>query len=128
MNNQILILHFKKKWYDMIASGEKIEEYRIIKPYWEKRLLDYKGLSAFVTENYKALDLHEFLVHGSIEPHIDNVCEMFPRGYKTVRFILGYTKQSIDFEIRSIGMDYGNPVWGAPGNQPVFIIKLGDRL
>lgn len=34
-----LTLSLKKKWFDMIASGEKTEEYREIKPYWEKRLL-----------------------------------------------------------------------------------------
>ena len=34
----ILHLTLKKKWYDMIASGEKKEEYREIKPYWISRL------------------------------------------------------------------------------------------
>jgi hypothetical protein len=34
----ILHLVLKKKWYDMISSGEKKEEYREIKPYWIKRL------------------------------------------------------------------------------------------
>jgi hypothetical protein len=33
-----LHLTLKKKWFDMIASGEKKEEYRDIKPYWEVRL------------------------------------------------------------------------------------------
>lgn len=33
-----LILPIKKKWYDMILSGEKTEEYREIKPYWTKRI------------------------------------------------------------------------------------------
>lgn len=39
-----LDLVLKGKWYDMIASGEKTEEYREIKPYWEKRLLDYEAI------------------------------------------------------------------------------------
>lgn len=34
-----LHLTLKKKWFDMIASGEKKEEYREIKDYWTKRLL-----------------------------------------------------------------------------------------
>lgn len=33
----MLILPIKKKWFDMIASGEKKEEYREIKPYYETR-------------------------------------------------------------------------------------------
>jgi hypothetical protein len=41
---KILYLTLKKKWYDMILSGSKKEEYREIKPYWNKILLhkDYK--------------------------------------------------------------------------------------
>lgn len=35
---KILHLTLKKKWFDMIASGEKTEEYRDIKPYWNSRL------------------------------------------------------------------------------------------
>jgi hypothetical protein len=34
----MLILPIKKKWYDMILSGEKKEEYREIKPYYQSRL------------------------------------------------------------------------------------------
>ena len=33
-----LFLTLKAQWYDMIESGEKKEEYREIKPYWQKRL------------------------------------------------------------------------------------------
>lgn len=39
---KILHLTLKKKWFDMIASGEKKEEYREIKPYWFKRLRNKK--------------------------------------------------------------------------------------
>lgn len=38
----ILHLTLKKEWFDMIASGEKKEEYREMKPYWNKRLLGKK--------------------------------------------------------------------------------------
>lgn len=34
----MLILPIKRKWFNMIKSGEKKEEYREIKPYWTKRL------------------------------------------------------------------------------------------
>ena len=33
----MLILPIKKKWFDMIRSGEKKEEYREIKPYYTNR-------------------------------------------------------------------------------------------
>ena len=34
----MLTLPIKKKWFDMIESGEKKEEYRDITPYYEKRI------------------------------------------------------------------------------------------
>lgn len=37
-----LHLTLKKKWFDMIASGEKREEYRDMKPYWHARLAGKK--------------------------------------------------------------------------------------
>lgn len=36
---RILHLTLKRKWFCLIASGEKKHEYREMKPYWEKRLL-----------------------------------------------------------------------------------------
>lgn len=36
--NNILYLNLKAKWYDLIESGYKKEEYREIKDYWIKRL------------------------------------------------------------------------------------------
>ncbi len=36
-----LHLNLHAKWFDMIASGEKLEEYREIKPYWTKRLFKH---------------------------------------------------------------------------------------
>ena len=33
----------KKKWFDLIASGDKTVEYREFKPHWKKRLLDVSG-------------------------------------------------------------------------------------
>lgn len=36
---RILHLTLKKQWFDMIADGEKREEYREMKPYWHKRLV-----------------------------------------------------------------------------------------
>jgi len=34
-----LHLTLTKNWFDLILSGEKKEEYREIKPYWEKLLM-----------------------------------------------------------------------------------------
>ncbi len=38
-SKNILHLTLLKKWFDLIASGEKVVENREIKPYWTKRLV-----------------------------------------------------------------------------------------
>lgn len=113
-------------WYDMIDIGEKPEEYREIKPYWEKRLLDYKSLVKYYEENKAELHIKRLLF--GHRPVIENVCEAFPAGYTHIRFRRGYTKTTMLFEIKSISFGIGNPKWGAPKNKLVFIIKLGKRV
>lgn len=61
---KILDLVLKGKWYDMIASGEKKEEYREIKPYWEKRLLDYEAIK----RDYEMLVFRRFIVGKTVDP------------------------------------------------------------
>ena len=48
----MLTLPIKRKWFNLILSGEKKEEYRDLTPYYQKRfqtigLLDEKGRSTF---------------------------------------------------------------------------------
>ena len=38
MEKEVLTLHLAEPWYSMIVSGQKTEEYRVIKPYWVARL------------------------------------------------------------------------------------------
>ena len=40
----MITFNLKKKWYDLIRSGEKHIEYREVKPYWTKRLNGFNGL------------------------------------------------------------------------------------
>ena len=40
---EILHLVLKRKWYEMIASGEKTEEYRALTPYWASRLNNWSN-------------------------------------------------------------------------------------
>lgn len=100
---KILHLTLKKKWFDMILSGEKKEEYREIKPYWAKRLL------------------------WTIEES-DDEREGFEQ-YDAVEFRNGYSKDAPTMlvECKGISVGIGNPAWGAP-EHPVFIIKLGKIL
>lgn len=123
---QILDLPLIFVWYDMIDIGKKLEEYREIKPYWEKRLLDYKSLVKYYSENKAELEIKRLLFPH--RPVIEDVCQAFPAGFTHVRFRRGYTKTTMLFEIKSISIGFGNPNWGAPKDRQVFIIKLGNRI
>lgn len=51
----MLTLPIKRKWFDMIASGEKLEEYREIKPYYTARFgLLYRPLIIRLRAGYRA--------------------------------------------------------------------------
>jgi len=39
----MLTLPIKKKWFDMIKCGDKLEEYRARSPYYESRFSKYMG-------------------------------------------------------------------------------------
>ena len=58
----ILHLTLKRKWFDMVASGEKKEEYREIKPYWNKRIW-YKRHNAITFRNGYSKDSPRVTVH-----------------------------------------------------------------
>lgn len=97
----ILYLNLKAKWYEMIESGIKTEEYREIKPYWIKRLcVSYNEYTSSI--EYKE--------------------------YDAVKFIYVYTKRSMSFKIKEILVDTGKPEWGAGDGVKYFVIKLGERI
>lgn len=80
----VLDLVVSKQWFDMIVSGEKTEEYREIKPYWIKRLVNQDADSGFI-----GLDEHgiKTVIYGELE-YIS---------YTYVRFFHGYAKKpSVD--------------------------------
>ena len=113
-----LTLPLKKKWFDMIKSGEKKEEYREIKPYYEKRLLDYKAIKA--DENALAFKRYVLRI-----PY--DVCKDYPRGFDTLVFTLGYpksddTERRLVFKNPRIRIGQGKPEWGAEPFKNYFII------
>lgn len=55
-----LHLTLKKEWFDMIANGIKTEEYREIKPYWTKRLVNSEDERNEGKGYYKKYDKIEF--------------------------------------------------------------------
>lgn len=93
----MLILPIKGKWFNMIASGEKEEEYREIKPYWTSRFIKALGFQKSETEN-----VHKLLSRRGKTKDIE------------VMFRNGYSKDSpVLFAKVRLSIGYGNPEWGA---------------
>ena len=83
---KVLRLTVCKKWFDMIVADTKKEEYREIKAYWAKRLIEgcYKNL--WVSgESYFKPYTHVLFINGynkdspRIEKKIKEICIGFPK-------------------------------------------------
>lgn len=59
---KILHLTLKKKWFDMILSGIKKEEYREIKPYWNTRLDNAWNADAICFKNGYSKNAPQFTI------------------------------------------------------------------
>ena len=115
-----LKLVLKKKWYDMIASGQKKEEYRAITRYWFRRIVEDGAWVSYDSYSYQ-------MSRRKKGPY----SEAHGCRHDTVTFYLGYAKDrpSMTFKINDLLMgNIGRPEWGAPANGEYFIIKLGERL
>lgn len=119
-----LHLVLKHKWYDMIASGEKKEEYREIKPYWANRLLRIRRDFAY---DFDSLSDCIGMLENETEHAMKSMNAVY-KDYNHVCFHKGYTSTVMTFKIDSICIGKGKPEWGAPTDRYVFIIKLGERL
>lgn len=117
-----LTLHLKRKWFDLIKSGEKKEEYRKQSTYWIKRLTT-------CDENF----LDDLWDSVCVYP---NSTEIFNRElqnlflikhFDSVRFVLGYpnkcdAERIIEFKNTKIRIGTGRPEWGAVPGVNYFVI------
>jgi len=103
-----LNLTLKGKWFDMILSGEKKEEYREVKDYWETRLI----------VPHESED-------GEFEPHF-----VLFKEFNTITFTHGYAKNARKMIVECKGIDIGSarPEWSDNWQVDVFIIKLGNII
>ena len=96
----MLVLPIKKKWFDMIKSGEKKEEYREIKPYWFTRFVN--NIGGLYDEN---LVIH--LAKGRV---------IFQNGYQK-------NAPKIMCKV-DITTNYGKKEWGAEPNKLYYVLKI----
>ena len=96
----MLTLPIKKKWFDMILLGEKQEEYREIKPYYESRFRNaWKGS----------------LIGGN--------------AHREIMFRNGYSKTSPSFIARcTLSVGTGKEEWGAEKGKEYFVLTIHEIL
>jgi hypothetical protein len=136
---KVLHLTVKKKWFDMIASGEKKEEYRGIKGHWVTRLMQldkpFEMDQFFIRYNDITGAFHfSWGLKSTKDDAIDFLmnekkCISF-KHFDAVQLTNGYSKQSPSILIECEGIEIGTakPEWSDnwPGN--VFRIKLGEVI
>ena len=119
----MLTLPIKKKWFDMIASGEKKEEYREIKEYYETRFQNLFGAitiypSSIFSERYE----YELLQGNDVPEEIrqDRVQEIIFRN--------GYSKNSPQLKCKCIlRLGKGKEEWGAEKGKVYYIIEILEK-
>ena len=123
MEKKVLNVHLAEPWYSMIVSANKMEEYRVIKPYWVARLFQNNSNIVDVKDLASCLAGRTDLLKGYI-----NTQRIILKPYTHVLFINGYRKDSqrIEKEIESITI--GKPKKGLCPDKwldtEFFIIKF----
>lgn len=118
-------LHYnlKKKWFDMILSGEKKEEYREIKPHWISRLLpkDYLKYSPAknITPEFLLTDYNGAAAFYSLKQDFESI--VFRNGYSS-------DAREMTVELLALDIDTGKEEWGAVPGKQYFTHRLGKVI
>lgn len=96
----------------MIASGEKKEEYREIKPHWIQRLTWH--------------EYHDWSAEDLIRAYEANPNDICRKDYDVAALKNGYGASSpiLYIEPEQITIGEGKPEWGAEPGKKYFVIKL----
>lgn len=119
----MLTLPIRKKWFDMILSGEKKEEYREIKEYYETRFQNLFGAITihplYPSDNF--LDRSEFeLLQGEAVPE-----EIRKDRVQEIIFRNGYSKNSEAIKARCrLWIGKGRPKWGASPDEQYYVLEI----
>ena len=123
MEKKVLTVHLAEPWYSMIVSANKMEEYRVIKPYWVARLFQNNSNIVDVKDLASCLAGRTDLLKGYI-----NTQRIILKPYTHVLFINGYRKDSPRIEKEIERITIGKPKKGlCPDkwlDKEFFIIKF----
>lgn len=108
----MLTLPIKKKWFDMIVSGEKKEEYREIKPYYDSRFMNAFGF----------LNVGGQMVYGETAP--EEIRKSWP---VPIVFRNGYSKESPEIICKcTLHFGEGKQEWGAEPGKLYYVLKIQE--
>ncbi len=138
----ILKLTIKKKWFDMILSGEKKEEYRNVSKFYESRLMNREFTPIVNCRVCKHLtykpDENSCLVwKPTCKFDYGKLCQNFElngiyRNVHAVQFFNGgyFSEKLPNFTIKleKIKIGVGKKEWGAIDSEIYFILQLGKIL
>lgn len=116
-----LHLVVKKKFFDMIASGEKTEEYREIKPYYVSRFWNVKSVKGWDSNSF----CRELIQCGN-ESELFNFIKQFD--VVELRNGYGYYAPKIIIDFEGIYIGKAKPEWSDNWQGDVFVIKLGKII
>lgn len=116
----MLILPIKKKWFDMILSGEKKEEYREIKEYYETRFQNLFGAVTIYPSSFFPDKNKYVLLKGEEVPE-----EIRKDSIQEIIFRNGYSKNSKAIKARCrLRAGKGRPEWGAEPDKQYYILEI----
>ena len=126
---RVLFLTLNRKWYVKIASGEKKEEYRALKPYWLNRLLDIehpeeeKGENKVIPFNIE----YDIIENGYSPETVLRAYSSKLKEFDLIVFLNGYGEvPTIIIESKGIEIKTGREDWGALAEQFYLTLKLGE--
>jgi len=122
---KVLNLTLNKKWFDMIASGEKKEEYREIKDYWIKRFLHAFDFCIPPLDEFFQIVNREYVTTSG-----NTVFEAIKKHFDIVSANNGYQKNcpNVKWQHKGIRIGTGKEEWGAEPGKQYFILEIGEIL
>lgn len=134
MEKKTLHLTLKKKWFDMVVSGEKKEEYREIKPYWIDRFLQPLFSNGSMEADQHDQEEFYYDVINYEKTAWQSHYEMLKyfqhkvRDFDLVKFVNGYgpDKPACIIKLDQIVFGDGKTEWGAEDGKRYFCLMLGD--
>jgi hypothetical protein len=124
-----LNLNLKRQWFDMFLSGDKLEEYREIKPSFCARFLLLNGEHKNASWWTSYISIWSVSVAGSIKWDLF-VGEITFKEYDNIIFPNGMTPPipQLEFEFKGFEIREGNPKWGAVEGAVYFVLKTGKLI